>query len=123
MTIEIVDASHGVLTVRMSGVQGQRELIEAQKSAAQILQNQGKMRLLILADQFEGWSKEDDWGKGGDLTFLKNDQSIEKMAIVGDKEWEADALIFVGKGFRRFPIEYFPSADLVKAREWLAENP
>ena len=46
--------------------------------------------------------------------------SMDKIAIVGDQKWEDMALLFTGKGIRRVPIEYFPPADLVKARTWLA---
>ena len=123
MSIEIVDPKHGILTVRISGRKKHRDLIEAQKAIARILQERGKIRILILTKDFEGWERGDDWSKGNDLAFLKNDQLIEKMAIVGETEWEALSLIFVGKGFRKFPIEYFSLADEAKAREWLGETP
>jgi len=41
------------------------------------------------------------------------------MAIVGAARWEDLALIFVGKGLRKFPIEYFESGALDRARAWL----
>jgi len=44
------------------------------------------------------------------------------MAIVGEKKWEGPALMFTGKGFREFPIEYFQQNELDKAQAWLAEN-
>ena len=45
------------------------------------------------------------------------------MAIVGDTRWEDLALIFVAKGLRGFPIEYFEAAALDRARAWLKMTP
>jgi len=42
------------------------------------------------------------------------------MAIVGDRNWEAEVQLFTGKGIRRVPIEYYEPADLAKAKAWLA---
>jgi hypothetical protein len=121
MSAEIVDTAGGILTVRITGRLTHPELRTAQKSAAEILQQQGKMRILVLAENFQGWERGGDWG---DLSFqMENDASIEKMAIVGEREWEDLSVIFAGKEFRQFPVEYFQPADLTKARAWLAANP
>jgi hypothetical protein len=44
------------------------------------------------------------------------------MAIVGEKKWEDLTLMFVAKGLRSFPIEYFQPVELARARAWLAEG-
>lgn len=44
---------------------------------------------------------------------------IGKMAIVGDRRWEALALVFAARPVRGFPIEYFGPAELGRARAWL----
>jgi len=49
----------------------------------------------------------------------QHDPYIEKIAIVGTRQWEELALVFVGKGIRQVAIESFQPADLVPARAWL----
>src|SRR5688572_6535335 len=119
MSVEIIEHSGSTLTARISGKLTQPELGALQDAAGDILKKHGKTRLLILTDNFDGWERGGDWG---DLSFsIEHDKHIEKMAIVGEKKWEALVLLFTSKGLRRFPIEYFQPADIVKARAWLAE--
>jgi hypothetical protein len=117
MSTEIIDASDRVLTWRVSGQLKQSEFAAAQKQAAEIIQQQGKVRFLVLVENFTGIDQAGDWG---DVSFpASHDPFIEKIAIVGDQKWENVALLFTGKGVRRVSIEYFPPADLEKARAWL----
>ena len=121
MSVQILNAADGLMTVRFAGKLSRPELVKAQSEAAEILRQQGKMRVLVLTDTFAGWEKEGDWG---DLSFQsENDQHMEKIAIVGDKKWELLIILFAGKGFRRSPVEFFPTSELAKARAWLAATP
>jgi len=118
MSAEIVYDSGEVLTIKISGKLRQQELAAAQKGVAEILQKRGDSRLLVLAEEFEGWEKGGDWG---DLSGqVQLDAKIERMAIVGQKRFEDLALLFTGKGIRHVAIEYFSPAELRKARGWLA---
>ena len=118
MSIEIVDVSAGVLTFKVTGQFIQAELAAAQKRAGEIIRQQGKVCFLVLVENFAGTEKGGDWG---DVSFqADNDPFIEKIAIVGDKQWEVVAMLFTSKGIRRVAIEYFPLADLEKARTRLA---
>lgn len=117
MGMRIVDASDGLLTVEFTGLLKKSELEQAQKAAIGLIQKHGKVSLLALEKDFQGWVKEGDWG---DLSFqAKYDKHIEKIAIVGEKKWEDWVLAFVAKGFRPVAIEYFLPSDLAKARAWL----
>jgi hypothetical protein len=108
------------MAVEFRGQLTQSELTRLQKAAADIIRAQGRIRILILAEQFTGWERG-DWD---DFSFQSEfDPLIEKMAIVGDRRWEDLALLFTAKGLRRFPIEYFATVDLEKARAWLKANP
>jgi hypothetical protein len=121
MSAEIEGAADGILTVKITGTLTQPELAHAQKRAAEIFQQRGRMRILVLTDGFRGWAQGGDWG---DISFqLENDPFIEKIAIVGERKWEELAVIFVGKGLRESPVEFFQSADLAKARAWLTAAP
>jgi len=121
MSAEIVNTADGILTLKVAGKLTQPELAAVQKQAAEILQQQGKTRILVLTEGFQGWEQGGDWG---DLSFqVANDSLIEKLAIVGEKQWEGLALLFASKGFRPFPVEYFPPTELSRARAWLAAKP
>jgi hypothetical protein len=119
MSAEIVDNTKGVLTIKISGKMQQSELAATQKNVAEILQKEGGSRLLVLAEEFEGWEKGGDWG---DLSGqVQLDEQVERMAIVGQERWKDVALLFTGKGVRHVAIEYFSPAELPKARGWLAK--
>jgi hypothetical protein len=120
MTAEIINHTDNIITVKITGKLSYPQLIAIQNSTISIIRQQGNIRMLIIAENFKGWEKEGDWG---DLTFqTENDAYIEKMAIVGEKQWEEMALMFTAKGFRDFPIEYFQPDDLLKAQCWLKEE-
>lgn len=121
MSAEIVNVANGIATVRFSGKLTEPELAALHKRVAEILDTRSRIRILVIADGFQGWEKDGAWG---DISFqVKYDRQIECMAIVCDEKWENLALLFASRGFRRFPIEYFPIADLERARAWLAAVP
>ena len=117
MGAELIKAYEGVLIVRFSGKLEFSELQAVQKAAGDVIDRNGKVRILCLAENFGGWEKSEDWG---DVSFqAKYDPFIEKIAIVGDRKWEELTLVFTSKGIRRIPIEYFAPDELSKARKWL----
>ena len=118
MSAEIVDFVGGVLTTRLLGKVKFAEVVAMQKLAGEILRQEGRARFLNLLENFEGLEQAGEWG---DISFqMEFDEHVEKIAIVGDRKWESTALMFTGKGVRRMPIEFFESADLAKARAWVA---
>lgn len=117
MSAELISITNGVVTIRITEKLSANELAELQQKMATAIRMYGKLRVLVLAEAFQGWEEEGNWG---DFALQdQNDASIEKMAIVGDKRWEDLALIFTAKDLRPFPIEYFATADSNKARSWL----
>lgn len=120
MSAEIVSVANGIITLKVAGKLTHPELVAVQKRAEEILRQQGKMNILVITDAFQGWEKEGNWG---DVSFLlKNDKLMERMAIVGEKEWKDLAFAFVGKGFRHCVVEYFPTQEAAKAQAWLTEK-
>lgn len=121
MSATIEGVSEGVLTMLVSGTLTHSEFIQIQQAAADIIRTQGKVRILVRANEFSGWERGKGWD---DFSFQDEfDPYIEKMALVGDKQWEDLTLLFVAKGLRKFPIEYFASSDLDRALAWLKTNP
>lgn len=117
MAIELIELSGGLLMLIVSEKLSQPELAEMQRETEKVLQKHAKVRILVVAENFQGWEKGGDWG---DLSFQeRNDSKIECMALVGDRRWKELVLAFVGQGLREFPIEYFEHGELAKARAWL----
>jgi hypothetical protein len=120
MSAEIVGFTNGLLTLKVSATLTEVELRAAQQAAGELIREYGKLRILVLAEDFAGWERGGQWN---DFSFqARYDQSIDRMAIVGDSKWEELALMFAAKDMRHFPIEYFESADLEAARAWLTAN-
>lgn len=120
MSASIVNTADGIITVKISGKLKRPELTAMEKTAVEIFRQQGKMRILILAEDFQGWERGGDWG---DLSFMReNDQHMEKIAIVGEGKWKDLALIFTGKNYRECPVEYFLPEEVGQAQAWLTEN-
>jgi hypothetical protein len=118
MAASIVEVVDDLITVHISGLLTHDELAAVQKAIVQQLHHAGMVRVLVLTEHFAGWEKGGNWG---DISFqADHDGDIEKMAIVGDAKWEELTSIFTARGLRPFPIEYFLSDELDKAREWIA---
>lgn len=117
MSAEIISHFDGIVTAKITGKLTHPELTALQQSMLGIIGREGGIRVLIICEDFQGWAKEGDWA---DVSFQHtSDPYVNKMALVGEKKWEDLALLFTGKGFREFPIEYFEPGELDKAREWL----
>lgn len=115
-TATITDTSNRIITMKVTGKLKYADLAAAQKSAAQTIKKIGKVKILVITENFQGWEK----GKWGDVSFSsENDANIEKIAIVCEKQWEELAQLFVAKGVRRVQIEFFPPDQLEMARAWL----
>jgi SpoIIAA-like len=121
VSAEILGTDNGVVTIKISGTLGQTDWLATQKKAAEVLQQQGRSKVLVLADDFDGWEKGGNWGELAGQMEL--DDYMNRMAIVGDPKWQTLALLFAGKGLRRVDIEYFTPPDLAKAQSWLAAGP
>lgn len=120
MSAEIIDHHGGVVTVKISGMLTQPELTALQQSVSGFIEREGGIRILVVCENFHGWAKDGDWG---DVSLQsKGDAFIKKMALVGEKKWEDLALMFTGKGLRKFPIAYFEPSEHDQAQAWLSED-
>ncbi len=116
MSAMIERDSSEYLTVRVNGRLGANEWKNAQNLVAQMLETKSEVALLVILKQFEGWERG-DWG---DMTFqLAHDHQIRRVAIVCDKQWEDEAVLFAGKGLRKFEILHFLPSQIDAARSWL----
>jgi len=120
MAVELIKLSNQVFMLVVTGKLTEDQLFAAQREAAEAMVTMDRVRIVVVAEDFQGWEGGDEWG---DLSFqIENDDKIERMALVGDKKWKLLVLAFVGQGFRSFPIEYFESGQLAKARAWVLQK-
>jgi hypothetical protein len=117
MPCEIVAKEGGTITVKISGLLKRAELAKSEKVAIEGMQSGGKVRFLILVEDFLGWDNKDDWG---DVSFqARYDEQIEKIAIVCEKQWLELTEAFVGKGLRPAGIRHFTPSQTALAKAWI----
>jgi hypothetical protein len=117
MSTAIQKETGNIWQFRVSGVLKKAELDAAQAEAREQIARTGKIKVLLLLEDFQGWEKGADWG---DMTFTDTyGDQIERIAIVGDPKWETETLMFIGAGFRRTAVKFFAPGEATQARAWL----
>jgi SpoIIAA-like len=107
----------GLFVASVSGRVHYREFWPVWQKSVEAIGRLGKIRVLIVLDNFQGWEPSEGWE---DTSFQeKYDPFIERIAIVGDSQWKDLVLAFAGKPFRKLPIQYFLPTQLAEARAWL----
>ena len=118
MPHEVMEIRGEVIRLRLSGLLTSADMTSLQKLALQLISQGMKPRLLAILDNFQGWSRHDDWNE---IEFLKeHGDDVTRMAVVGDDKWKDDIYLFVGKGFRTTEIEFFSAGALEQAEKWVA---
>jgi hypothetical protein len=119
MPLQIQYEPNDICVLRISGTLKRAEFGASQEELARKIDVGAKPRLLVIAENFEGFERGADWN---DLDFvLSHSGEIAKIAIVAEPRWEVQALAFAGAGVRRAPVKFFRPNDLAQARTWLAE--
>jgi hypothetical protein len=112
--------SPGLVAVNLTGRIGPKEWGAALHELAAHLPAGRRSSILVSGDDFEGWGT----GEWDDFDFRHEyDPRIGRIAIVADKRWEDQALMFAGKGLRKVEIEFFTPGEMDRARQWLAACP
>ena len=92
--------------------------VDRDLSPAQEIARVGKVRLLLVLRDFNGWERGADWG---DLRFYEAfGQDVERIAIVGDEKWRDQVRLFILADVRQSPVRFFPSGQIDQARAWLS---
>ena len=104
--------------LRITGQLKKSELDAVQIAAAKKLDQNARIKVLIIVEDFKGWESNVDWG---DMSFYaEHGDKMQKIAIVGDPKREADWMMFMGAGIRPSPIKYFSPDQTAQARAWLS---
>jgi hypothetical protein len=120
MPVEIHDVPvDQYIEVELSGKLSKEDYAKFVPVVESDIRDRGKVRMLVVMRDFHGWTAgalwEDtkfDWQHFGD---------IERLAIVGDKKWEAGMAGFC-KPFTSATIKYFDIAQIDEARRWIAAS-
>ena len=117
MAVSLEHDRANIYRVDISGRLREEELKALQHAAAAEIRRGGRIRLLIMLNEFEGW----DNAAGRDLGFyIRHGSDVERIAIVGDDKWSSEALMFAGAGLRKAPVAFFKTRDALQAASWLA---
>ena len=105
-----------LLEVQLSGKLVKEDYAHFVPVVERLVKEHGKIRMLVNMHDFHGWTAGALWE---DLKFdAKHFNNIERIAIVGETQWEHGMAIFC-KPFTTAKIRYFDSASGNEALAWL----
>lgn len=120
MATRLTETNGGrVLEVSVSGKLTHDDYQHFVPAFERLVTRHGTIRVLFEMTDFHGWEAAALWD---DMKFdLKHFSDIERLAMVGDKQWEKGMSVFC-RPFTTATIRYFDRAALEEARTWLASD-
>ena len=120
MAIKLNETSGGkVLEVQANGKLAHEDYQHFVPEFERLLKQHGKIRVLFEMVDFHGWEGAAMWD---DIKFdVKHFSDIERLALVGDREWEKGMSVFC-RPFTTAKIRYFDHAAIAEARAWVASK-
>ncbi len=110
------DANGKTLSVKLTGKLTKEDYEHFVPEVESLIKKEGKLRILLQMHDFHGWTAGALWE---DMKFdMKHFRDIERLAMVGDRKWEAGMAAFC-KPFTTAKVHYFDVSEIDKAREWL----
>lgn len=119
MSVSLRHEHDNVYRMDISGVLQERDFTGMQRELSADLDGVRKIRLLVVLTAFQGWETGATWR---DLAFyVRHGNEIERIAIVGEDRWRAEALMFAAADLRDAPVAYFDAVQAAQARAWLSD--
>ena len=117
MAIKLKENDGGkVLEVHVSGKLAHEDYLHFVPKFEQLIKQHGKLRVFFDMTDFHGWEGGVFWD---DIKFdIKHFSDIERIAMVGDKEWEKQMSLFC-RPFTTAEIRYFDKINAPEAWAWL----
>lgn len=117
MAIKLKEDDGGkVLEVHVSGKLAHEDYLHFVPEFERLIKQHGKLRVLFDMTNFHGWKVSALWD---DIKVdIKHFTDIERLAMVGDKEWEKQMSLFC-RPFTTAKIRYFDNTKATEARAWL----
>jgi hypothetical protein len=116
----ITELSGGrVLEVAVSGKLTPSDYEQFVPAFERLVKQHAKIRVLFEMKDFRGWEMAALWD---DIKFdLKHFADIERLAMVGDKQWERGMAAFC-RPFTSATVRYFNRGSIDEARRWLVSQ-
>lgn len=116
MPVELTQPiGENLLKVKVRGKLVRKDYEEFAPMVERMVQEHGKIRVLIEMEDFHGWTAGALWE---DIKFdAKHFNHIERLAMVGDKKWQEWMAMFC-RPFTTAKIRYFDHAEADEARAW-----
>ncbi|OMH39495.1 STAS/SEC14 domain-containing protein [Motiliproteus sp. MSK22-1] len=83
------------------------------------IQESGKINVLWKMDNFDGWELHAAWDEF--LLALKTRDTIERIALVGDKPWQKKLVTYL-KPLTHAEVQYYDSDRSEEAQDWLKHS-
>jgi hypothetical protein len=107
-----------ILSVKLSGKLSKEDYEKFVPEVESLINSQGKIRILLQMHDFHGWTVGALWE---DIKFdMKHFKDIERLAMVGDRKWEAGMAAFC-KPFTSATVKFFERPKEAEALAWLKE--
>ena len=107
-----------ILSVKLSGKLSKEDYEKFVPEVESLINSQGKIRILLQMHDFHGWTVG---ALCEDIKFdMKHFKDIERLAMVGDRKWEAGMAAFC-KPFTSATVRYFDESQIDAARKWVEE--
>jgi hypothetical protein len=115
----ITTNSPKLVGLKLSGTLHDEDYKDFVPKIESIVTSQGRVRLFVQLEDFHGWDMRAAWD---DLKFgLRHYSDFERIALVGDRHWEAWMASFC-RPFTRARVRYFDVSQVDAAWKWLAEK-
>jgi hypothetical protein len=120
MSLQIIENSSGnILELEVTGKFAASDFQGLESAFQRLVKQYGKIRVLFRMRDFHGWEPVAFWDE---VKFdLKHLGDIDRLAMVGDKQWEKFLGVF-GRPFTAAEIRYFDKSALPAARLWLGND-
>jgi hypothetical protein len=117
MSVDLHEEAGGkVVVVNLSGKLSKDDYALFVPEVERLIKQKGKLRMLVRMHDFHGWTVG---GLVEDIKFdWKHFSDIERLALVGDRKWEAHMATFC-KPFTSAKIRYFDEAQADEAAAWI----
>jgi SpoIIAA-like len=108
-----------ILTVKLTGKLTKEDYAAFVPEVDRLIGQHHKIRMLVHMHDFHGWTMGALWE---DIKFdLKHFRHIDRLALVGDRKWEAGMATFC-KPFTTATVRYFDEANFGDAINWIHEG-
>jgi hypothetical protein len=114
MVLREVFETPDLLVVTLSGVVTSRDQASVVARVREAIREVGPIRLLFLLEDFSGWHPA---AFNDRSLWLRDDEGVTRIAIVGEAARRMDVLTALAQPLRLIPIQYFDNQ--TAARQWL----